>query len=284
MMSKYCSTCKKTQDYSEFHKSKSNKDGYHSTCKSCRKLYNLANREKKKEYNKNYWDKNKDTLIVKNKEHRILNAENINIQRTKYRKRDDIKEHVKQKNKEYLPIRKEKIKQRRLVDSNFRFSEVLRSKIHKMLNGKKTSYKALIGCDLEQLKKWLEYQFDNKMNWNNFGSYWQIDHIIPMSIFNFDNEVEKRICFNWRNLQPLQKDENREKSNILVLPHVFNNVILTHRFIQTQNLNHSEYQNLKETLDWLREKLRYGKNLQDKNGKIPLKWVIRIQAPKNLIS
>jgi len=280
-MSKNCSSCKILKNYNEFHKSKNNKDGYHAICKNCRKEYNLANKEKMKEYNKNYWEKNKDSLVIKNKEHRILNAEKINIQRAKYRSREDIKEHVKQKNKEYLPVKKEKIKQKRLVDSNFRFSEVLRSKIHKMLNGKNTSYKNLIGCDIDYLKKWLEYQFDSNMNWNNFGSYWQIDHIIPMSIFNFDNEVEKRICFNWRNLQPLNKDENRSKSNILVLPYVFNNIIMTHRFIQSQNLNHSEYQNLKETLDWLREKLRYGKNLQDENGKIPLKWVIRIQAPKN---
>jgi hypothetical protein len=283
-MSKKCSSCKILKDYNEFHKSKSNKDGYHSTCKNCRKEYNQSNKEKKKEYNKIYWEKNKDSLVVKNKDNRILNVEKIKIQRAKYRSREDVKEHVKQKNKEYLPIRKEKIKQRRLIDSNFRFSEVLRSKIHKMLNGKNTSYKKIIGCDINHLKKWLEYQFDSNMNWNNFVAYRQIDHIIPMSIFNFDNEIEKRICFNWRNLQPLFKDENRSKSNILVLPYVFNNIILTHRFIQSQNLNHSEYQNLKETLGWLREKLRYGKNLQDKNGKIPLKWVIRIQAPKNPIT
>lgn len=42
--------------------------------------------------------------------------------------------------------------------------------------------------------------------------------------------------------------------------------ISVHRFIQFNKLDSSEYQDLNESLNWLREKLRYGKNLTDNNG------------------
>jgi len=253
-MEKRCSACKLTKNFREFNKSKSTKDGYHFTCKLCRKTYNEKVKDKKKEYNSKYWEEKKDILLIKNKNYRDSNKTKINKQRSEYRSRDDVKKHISEKNREYLPIRKAKIKEKRKVDFNFRLSEVLRSKIHKMLNGKKTSYQHITGCDIDTLKKWLEFQFDSNMNWSNFGTYWQIDHVIPISIFDFEKERDKRVCFRWKNLQPLKKEENQSKSNILVLPYVFNSIITAHRFIQNEKLNHEEYQNLVETLDWLREK------------------------------
>lgn len=262
-MSKICSVCKIEKKIEEFHKSKNNKDGYRYDCKICRNNYNKLNKDNKKEYNKQYWQNKKDILTIKNKNYRIDNNEVIKQQRKNYRSKPEIIEYNKNKSKEYLPIRLKKIKEKRLVNFKFRLSEVLRSKIHKMLNGKKTSYKTLIGCDLEQLKKWLEYRFDNKMNWNNYGTYWEIDHIIPINSFSFNTDIEKIICFNWKNLQPLEKIENKQKTDIILLPYIFNNIIMTHRFINKYNLNHLEYQDLKATLNWLREKLKYGKNLKD---------------------
>ena len=85
--------------------------------------------------------------ILKSKEYRIQNIEAIHSQKKLYRSREDIKEHVRLKNQEYLPIKKEKIKERRKTDLSFRLSEILRSKIHKMVKGKETSYTDLIGCD-----------------------------------------------------------------------------------------------------------------------------------------
>ena len=43
----------------------------------------------------------------------------------------------------------------------------------------------------EELKINLEKQFDNKMTWNNYGSYWHLDHIIPQSHFNFNSFMMK---------------------------------------------------------------------------------------------
>jgi len=257
---KTCCKCKIEQQICNFGKLKSNKDGYRYDCKNCRKEYRENNKISIKQKQDKYYVENKDTLLKKHKEYRIENKDKINNQRKEYRNRPDIKEHVKQKNKEYLPIKKQKICEKRKTDLSFQLSEILRSKIHKMIKGKETSYKNLIGCDIYFLKKWIEYRFDDKMNWDNYGSYWHVDHIIPISIFNFNNQIDKQICFHWTNLQPLNSLENRQKSNKLQLHYYFNNVVNIFRF-NSKYRNFLGYQVLNESLKWLRNnELRYGKN------------------------
>jgi hypothetical protein len=243
----------------EFDKCKTNKDGLHYQCKTCRKEYNIKNRERKRLYNQAYFEKNKLDLLVKNKKYREENAEKIRIQKKGYRER--MVQHIKMQNKKYLPIKKLKIKERRKNDKNFQISEILRSKVNKMLKGRNTTYINIIGCDIVTLKSWLEFRFDNTMSWENLGSYWQIDHILPINQFNFSRELDQKVCFNWTNLQPLLSSENRKKSDKLQLHHYFNSIISVHRFIQKKQLDITEYQNVKASLHWLREKLRYGKNL-----------------------
>ena len=259
MATKKCYTCREQKDIDNFGNCRTNKDGKHHQCKACRMAYNIENREKKKEYNTAYFKKNKDELTVKNKKYREDHKEQIFTQRQGYRERNT--KHIKKKNKEYLPIRKEKIKERRQTDVNFQVSEILRSKIHKMLKGKGTSYIYIIGSDIDTLKSWLEFQFDDQMTWENLGEYWQIDHILAINQFDFTIEKHKHVCFNWTNLQPLSCYENRSKSDKLLLHYYFNSIISVHRFIHFKNLDITEYQNVRESLHWLREKLRYGQNL-----------------------
>ena len=258
-MSKKCSTCKEEINFECFGKLKSSKDGYRYDCCYCRKKYREKEKDKIKEKQKEYFEKNKETLLSANKLYRENNKEAINKQRKQYRNRDDIKEHIKIKNKEYLPIKKEKIKERRKVDVNFKMSEILRSKIHKILNNKPTSFLKYLGCDLEWFKKWIEFRFDKNMNWDNLGKYWQIDHILPISRFDMTNENDIRICFHWTNLQPLESTENRQKYDNFILHYYFNNIINVNRF-NSKNARYLGYQIVNESLRWLRLKLRYGKN------------------------
>ena len=51
------------------------------------------------------------------------------------------------------------------------------------------------------------------MNWNNYGSYFQIDHVKPRSFFDIENENDRRIMNHWSNLSPLEKHENFSKHN-----------------------------------------------------------------------
>lgn len=265
---KQCSKCKQWKASTDFGKASNTKDRLRYDCKQCRKQYNIETREAKKRYNQQYYTSNKTELLGKAKVYRQENVDEIREQRKQYRANN--KEHISIKNREYLPTKKQKIKERRLIDMDFRLAEIVRSKVHRMLKGIKTSYTSLVGCNIETLHKWLEFQFDESMNWNNLGIYWHIDHILPINGFDFSHERDKNICFNWTNLQPLQKDENRSKSDKLMLHYYFNSIVSAHRFIQKEGLDTKEYQNIRESVYWLREKLRYGKNLfGDKDNSQP---------------
>lgn len=268
MNNKSCCKCKLELDLTNFGTLKTSKDGYRYDCKNCRKDYRDNNKEIIKIKQNEYYNQNKETLLEKNKKYREINSTIIKNQKKEYRSRPEVKEHSKNKNKEYLPIRKEKIKLLRKTDVNFQIIEILRSKIHKMVKGKNTSYQIIIGCDIIFLKKWIEFHFDENMNWKNLGSYWQIDHILPINLFNFVNENEKFICFHWTNLQPLKKEINQSKSDNLMLHYYFNNIVNVNRF----NYKYTDflgYQTLNESLKWLRIKLRYGKKPTYDGKKMP---------------
>jgi len=53
-ITKYCSKCDTTKPIEQFCKTKRSADGYAYTCKACIKEYQLANKEKLKEYQRNY--------------------------------------------------------------------------------------------------------------------------------------------------------------------------------------------------------------------------------------
>ena len=72
----------------------------------------------------------------------------------------------------------------------------------------------LIGCSLEECRKHIEEQFDEKMNWENWDRKgWHLDHIRPCSSFNLSEEKQQYVCFNWRNLRPLWWDKNINKKD-----------------------------------------------------------------------
>jgi hypothetical protein len=71
----------------------------------------------------------------------------------------------------------------------------------------------LLGCSVEELKAHLSSKFTNKMNWKNYGKYWEIDHILPCVSFNLSLAEEQVKCFHYTNLQPLTVIENRKKGD-----------------------------------------------------------------------
>lgn len=251
MNMKRCCKCKIQKNILDFGKLSNSPDGLRYNCKSCRSEYVKANRDKILEKNKEYYKLNKSNLLEKNKQYRNNNIEKIKDQKKHYRKRPDVAEHIKHKNKEYLPIRKEKIKEKRKTDLNFKISEILRSKFNREI--KRNKYSNFLGCDIIFFKKWLEYRFTNDMNWQNMGTYWHIDHILPISKFDFTNPSEIKICYHWSNLQPLETFKNISKSNNIHLHTYFNNLVSVFRFNIT-NKDFIGYQAVNESLQWLRTK------------------------------
>lgn len=70
-----------------------------------------------------------------------------------------------------------------------------------------------LGCDYDTARKHLEAQFKPSMTWKNHGLVWEIDHIKPLAAFNLMDETERKAASHYTNLQPLNKLENRMKSD-----------------------------------------------------------------------
>jgi hypothetical protein len=70
----------------------------------------------------------------------------------------------------------------------------------------------LVGCSIEELRKHLELQFQQGMNWYNHGIFgWHIDHILPCSSFDLNDPIQQKECFHYSNLQPLWAKDNMQK-------------------------------------------------------------------------
>ena len=80
----------------------------------------------------------------------------------------------------------------------------------------KFSSNELLGISLDKYADYLESLFLNGMTWYNYGrgeNQWLIDHIIPLSQFNWKNQDDLFICFNYKNTQPLWHKQNLIKKD-----------------------------------------------------------------------
>jgi len=112
----------------------------------------------------------------------------------------------------YKTRRNDMRKFRRENDRSYRILEICRKRIWDALKGVTKSARTvdLIGCSIENLVQHIENQFEEWMNWDNYGK-WHIDHIIPCASFDLADEAQQRLCFHFTNLQPLEASENMRK-------------------------------------------------------------------------
>ena len=77
--------------------------------------------------------------------------------------------------------------------------------------------KDYLGCSLSALVEKFESQFEDGMSWENFGARgWVIDHILPVSRFDFRKITHVRRACHYRNLRPCWEAENIRKGNRLM--------------------------------------------------------------------
>lgn len=94
----------------------------------------------------------------------------------------------------------------------YRLSCRLRIRLNKALNGNYRNGSAVrdLGCTIEALKSWLQYQFQPGMTWDNYGE-WEIDHVKPLASFDLMDRNQLLEACNWYNLQPMWRNNNRSK-------------------------------------------------------------------------
>lgn len=105
-----------------------------------------------------------------------------------------------------------KIDQKRLYTKYRRiFSNILKTYSEKTSN----RWLNIFGYTRSELIVHLEKGFKEGMSWNNYG-LWHVDHIVPVSFFDFENEDDQELieCWKLENLQPLWAEENIKKGGM----------------------------------------------------------------------
>ena len=95
-----------------------------------------------------------------------------------------------------------------------RLKRIMRAVKSESLNG----YSSLVGCTTKQLKEHLESQFHSGMSWDNYGTRWHVDHIMPVSAFDQSSIEQRKTCWNFNNLCPLPASDNIRKRNAITEP------------------------------------------------------------------
>ncbi len=202
MEHRICSKCDVDKPISQYRKY-NDADRYSPTCKSCL----------------NELDKNRKKLLRQNRNENVLaTCEMCNENKPlKYFSR--LKKFYKKKicktcYPKFLSKQKnEWCRNERNTNMNYRIKKSIAARLRNVLN-KTDSTMNYIGCNIQYLREWFEFNFTSDMNWENYGTYWSIDHVIPVCKFDLTNETEKLQCWNWSNMVPVHVKFNSAKHNI----------------------------------------------------------------------
>lgn len=190
---------------------------------SYRKDYYKNNKEKEKETNLLYRENNKQFIYDKQKEWREENDKY-----KLYQKNYSVQ--YREENKDSLRFKKLEWERKKVKnDPIFKLKKTISRAVNRGLFANKTS-KFGNSCwnyleyTVDELKAHLESQFEPWMNWNNRGTFnskiwndddsstwtWQIDHIVPQSIFKYASMADDNFkkCWALENLRPLSAKQN----------------------------------------------------------------------------
>jgi len=209
---KICTSCGVAKEIEEFHRDRTTTDGRYPICKECKntkhRRYYLANTEKEiarvMRSRKKHLEKYTQTIA----KWRVANRKRINDNQN--RRYAENPEKIRAYARKVISSLKGKL------------NNTIKSRIGKGLRGSKKGqhWEDLVGFTVEQLKGHLEKMFTPEMNWDNYGTVWEIDHKIPIAIFNYERpeDIDFRICWSLNNLQPLNYSENRSKRDKIDKP------------------------------------------------------------------
>jgi len=202
---KTCSKCRKGKPFDEFYESDKTKIKLNSACKICLKEYRKNNRQRINADKRTNYEKNKKVVLDRNRVWRGNNRKKVNATLNN-RKKERIKE-----------------------DPAYRLSCLIRSRVRSGLKG---VGKAETSLDLIGLPSWKDLwdylmtheEREEWMTQENNGVYkttgpsvWHIDHIIPLSHFDFTNPEtlteELKRAWNYTNLRPLEGLRNITENN-----------------------------------------------------------------------
>jgi hypothetical protein len=173
-------------------------------CKrSLNKICNVRHPDTLKKISKRGYKNNRDQKLKNSKTWVENNREKSNKYKNNW-KINHREQHLKQA-REYASNRRK--------DPHYRLSKNMSKAIWECLknNKKQFSWLKFVNFSLNDLIVHLESKFTPEMTWENYGTYWHIDHVKPLSWFDLKTEFND--AWTLSNLQPLEATKNLSKNN-----------------------------------------------------------------------
>jgi hypothetical protein len=159
-------------------------------------------------------------------EHFKNDAEWIQKRKEQRRKWDrDNAEYKKQRLREWLKANPERARaykrasrRKQAAKPINRILSNVRKRLRDVIRGKRSALN-VVGCTRKQLQEHLQSQFTKQMHWNNYGTYWHVDHIVPVSHFDLTNPEHVKLVHHYTNLRPMEAVANMKRGNKIERPH-----------------------------------------------------------------
>jgi hypothetical protein len=172
-----------------------------------RRVYSKLHPDKKKNRNAKYHRENREKVALRGKKYRKANAEK---ERNRYRKYYQEHPEIHRKsNKKHRSTLGGRIGDRMTTS----IGKSLRSKRHRKAG---RHWEILVGYTIMDLKQHLQKHFAKGMTWKKFmAGEIHIDHVIPKSHFKYKSseDFQFKECWALHNLQPLWAKDNLVKHN-----------------------------------------------------------------------
>lgn len=224
-----CFKCKKIKDIINFKRNfLSRRLSFKRICNNCvilnkeykkeyHKIWILNNYESQKRVRKKYYNKNRDNILKNERKWRLNHIE--------YERDRSKKYYIN--NKDKIKIKRRLcVRLKRKLDPKYRIYQNISRAIRSIIKKNNNPWITFLNYSAEDLKNHLMNHPEREpwMNWENYGIYnsktwddndsstwtWQIDHIIPQSLFKYttleDEDFKK--CWSLSNLRPYSSKKN----------------------------------------------------------------------------
>lgn len=152
------------------------------------------------------------------RDYKINPSHKIQINKKSYQKNKEKNQEARQKSiKDYKAKHREKYlaanreyERRKRENPLYRLSSAISLGIWRFLKQRKeyNKWQNFVNFTLDELVAHLESQFVKEMTWENYGTFWEVDHVKPKSKCDTLQEA-----WQLSNLQPLTITQNRQKYN-----------------------------------------------------------------------
>jgi hypothetical protein len=207
---KKCSRCGEEKELTHFYASG-------ARCKKCRlevqKEWNAENGDKLSERRKRLYIKHREKNLAIKRQYYLDNKEKL----------DEISRIYAKEHPEQMRAAWRKYGAKRRTTAKGKLNSSIACRVGFSLGqGVKAgrTWEELLGFTVDQLKKHLEKRFKPGMTWDNYGSHWSIDHKVPVAVYNFEHpdDIDFRLCWSLKNLQPLEVKLNSRKKDKIEKP------------------------------------------------------------------